>query len=460
MTRGVPSWRRPGRSTVRATLAAAWLIVTCSAIVAQEALPDTLDLDRALEIAETRSPMLSRARYSTDVASADRRAALGAFLPTASASMNLSRSSFTTSTFQSPEGESQALPEPLTSESGSGNQGINLSWVAFDLTRIANLRERGAALDASQARFDDQRLQVMAQVQRSYIEALRRQTLLELTRRQIQDRELELDIAQRRYEIAAVERSDVLGAESNLLSAEISLLSETSQLESGLRALSVSIGLPAESGRSTTLLDLASLPAADGLRAEALVAYALDEDPELRAIEADGAAASASLFGTRGRFLPTINVGYGWNWSERFGPGANFFNFGFGNQGRGLSVSASWTLFDGFGRVSQAQSATARRDQAAESLRQRRLEIERDVRQFLRQIDELAQTLTLLDRALQISQERLSMTRTQYQNGTADFTALQQAIQTVTQAERQLIEQRYNYLRSWVDLEEYVGDIR
>jgi len=374
--------------------------------------------------------------------------------------MSLSRNNFTTNTFLSPEGESQTLDQPLTSISASGSQGINLSWTVLDLSRIATLKQRSAGLRASERRVDDQRLAVVANVQRSYVEALRRQTLLELTRRQIRDRELELDIARRRYEIAAVELSDVLGAETLLLNAEVSLLSETSRLETGLRALSVSMGLSAEAGPGTTLVDLTNLPAAEGISAEALVAYALNEDPELLALEADRAAASATLWGTKGRFLPTIQVGYGWRWSEQFGPGDDFFQFLLGDTGRGLSATASWQLFDGFSRVSQTQSASFQRFRASESLRQRRLEIERDVLRFLRQIEELAQSLVLLDRVFQLTQERLDMTRLQYQNGTADFTALQQAIGTVTSAERTLIEQRYNYLLTWADLEEFVGEIR
>ncbi|MDX1394605.1 MAG: TolC family protein [Gemmatimonadota bacterium] len=425
-----------------------------------ETLPDTLDLDTALDLALTRNPVLSQSRYATDIAGADKRAALGAFLPTANANLGLSRSTFTTSTFENPQGETEELPEPLSSESGSGNTGIGLSWTVFDASLIASLRESDANLDASRSRLDDQRLAVAARVQRAYIEAIRRQTLLELTRQQIADRELELEIAERRYQIAAVERSDVLGAEQNLISAEISLLNETSQLETNLRALSVEIGLPAEASEGTTLVDLTLLPDASGLNSETLVAYALGEDPELRALDADRAAASASLWGTKSRFLPTISLGYSWGWRDQFGPGANFFQFVYGSRSQGLSLSAQWTLFDGFNRVSTAQSATARRSQAEESLRQRRLEIERDVRRFLQQIDELAQTLVLLERGLQISEERLTMTRLQYQNGTTDFTALQQAISAVTSAERQLIEARYNYLASWVDLEEYVGDIR
>jgi len=123
-------------------------------------------------------------------------------------------------------------------------------------------------------------------------------------------------------------------------------------------------------------------------------------------------------------------------------------------------VTARWDLFQGLRRPQQTANASSRKRQAEESLRLRRLEIERDVRRFVSDIDQLDQTLALLDRALEISQERLAMSRQMYQNGTIEFTSLQQAISEVTQAERSLIEQRYNYLTAWANLEEFVGNAR
>jgi len=451
---------RRGAARPASALATLILLTGTGSVTAQDALPDTLDIQRALSIAMTSSPTLSQAQAALDQAGANRTASWGAFLPTASIGMNLSRNNFTTNSFLTPEGEAEILPNPLTSQSQSGSQGLNIGWTVFDLQRIATYREQGENVIASRQRLDDQRLAVVADVRRRYVEALRRQTLLDLSQRQILDRELELDIARRRYEIGAVELSDVLAAETLLLNAEVSLLSETSQLESGLQALSVSLGMPAHEGPGTALVDIVELPDASTLQRETLVAYALNEDPEIRALQADRSAANASLWGTRSRFLPTIQLGFNLGRSEQFGPGADLFQFDFSNTSRNFSISASWQLFDGFSRTSQARSASAREFQASESLRERRLTIEREVRRFLREIEQISQALVLLERALQISEERLRMTRLQYQNSTANFTTLQQAISTVTQAERQLIEQRYNYLNAWTNLEEYVGDVR
>jgi len=144
---------RRGSRPILAGLAAGVIVLGGSArpILAQETLPDTLDLERALRIAVNRSPILRRVQAAADATGADRRAAIGAFLLTASTSMSLSRSTFTRTTFVGEEGESQTLPQPLSSTSQSANQSINLSWMVLDGgRRFATLREQSANVRAAQ----------------------------------------------------------------------------------------------------------------------------------------------------------------------------------------------------------------------------------------------------------------------------------------------------------------------
>jgi len=427
--------------------------------VAQEAraLPDTLSLDRAISLALEMNPDLRTSAAQADAAGAGQLAAWGALLPTASLGLGLNRNDFTRTTFLGEQGTSETLPELLQSSSQGASQSFSLNWTAFDLGRIANLRQQSANVRAAQRRLDDQRVAVVTAAKRAFYEALRRQRLLELTELQIQDRQLELDVAQRRYEIAAVERTDVLQAESNLLNAQITLLNERREVDNALRVLSVALGLPPEQAEGTVLRDIDALPEAGEGGREAIVETALRSDPELLAYEADRTVASAQLWGVRSRYIPTITASLNWSRSEQFGPGSSFFQFSPGDTGRSFSVQASWNLFDGFSREQQTAAAASQRRQAEEGLRGRRLEIEREMRGFLDQIDQLAQALSLLERSLQIAQERLDMTRQMYQLGNAQYTQLQQAIGDVTLAQSQLIAQRFDYLIAWANLEEYTG---
>ena len=445
-----------------AHLAALALALPVFGVAGQEgALPDTLSLDRALSVALERSPDVRGALAAADAAGASRRAAWGSFLPTASLSLALNRSDFTKTTFLSEEGTSEMLPQPLSSASQSASQGVSLSWTLFDQgRRIATLRQEGANVRVAQRTLDDRRATVAFAASQAYYEALRAQRLLELTVRQIADREQELDIARRRYEIAAVERVDVLAAESNLLDAQVSLLTSRHQAETRLRELAVALGLPPDAGPGTVLRDIERLPDAGSLQPPAVVERVLTRDPEILQLEAQQAAASAGLWSARSGYLPRITANLSWARNQQFGPDESFFQLDPSDTGRGFNISASWTLFDGFEREQQTAQASSQKRQAEEDLRGRRLEIERDVLGYLDQIAQLDETLALAERSFAIAEERLNMTRQMYQNGTIDFTALQQAVSQVTSAERQLIDLRYDYLVAWASLEQFGDDGR
>ena len=84
-------------------------------------LPDTLDIGLAVQIALAESPQLRISRTQADQAGADRLAAWGAFLPTASVGASLSRSRFARRTFVGEEGLSEQLPDVLNSSSQSAS---------------------------------------------------------------------------------------------------------------------------------------------------------------------------------------------------------------------------------------------------------------------------------------------------------------------------------------------------
>ena len=452
-----PLRTRNGRGLIPGiALAASALAVAGPAAGQARLLPDTLDIDRAAQIALAESPMLRISRTQADRAGADRLAAWGSFLPTASVSAGLSRSAFSSRTYVGEEGLSERLPEQLNSSRQGANQGLNVSWTVLDGgRRFAALSQSRARLRAMQRRYDDQQRSVVVTVRREFLDALRRQELLDVTRAQIADRELELDIARRRYAIAAVERTDVLAAESQLLDARITLLNEQNLLRAGLEQLVVSMGLPPEAADGVVLTGDQGMP--EGIpNVEGIVRTALTSDPELAALEAERAAAAAGLWSARTGYLPRIQVSFGLGRSENFGPGDSFWQFNPGDTGENFNISASWSLFDGFAREQQNAQASAARRQAEEEFRRRSIELERDVRRYGAEIRQLAQTLDLLDQQFAISRELLEMEQERYRNGTGSFLALQQAVRAAQGAETSLILRRYDYLISWSNLAEYM----
>ena len=139
-------------------------------------LPDTLDIERAVRIAVSESPVLMSSRAAADGAGADRLAAWGAFLPRASVGLDLSRSSATRSTYDAQEGPAERLQERLTYTSQSAGQGLNLGITVLEGgRRFAELRRSAANFRGAQRRYDDEQRRVVAAVRREFLDALRRQ---------------------------------------------------------------------------------------------------------------------------------------------------------------------------------------------------------------------------------------------------------------------------------------------
>lgn len=424
---------------------------------------DTLSLEQAVEVALGESPEVNRARAGLEAAGAGRLAAWGSFLPTASAFLSLGRNEFTRTTFVGEEGVAQTLPEPLESTSKSSSQGLSFGWTLLEGgRRFPALGEAAATDRAAGHRLSLAEREVVGTVERAYYEALQQQRLVDVAERQLQARGRDLEVARRRYEIAAVNRADVLGAEIQVGQAELALLEARRALGTARRALRVAMGMEPEAASEPALRDVEDVPrpaAAAALDPARLVGRLLDTHPEIRALDAEADAVSAGVWTARTRYLPTIDLSYSLNRSQSLGPEGNLFTFDPSDRSQSLSISASWSLFDGFDRERATQQAQAEVRRVEADAQARRQALEKEVRDFVDEIRSRADRLQLLERNRELAERRLEMTREQYRLGSADYTALAQAIEQLTSAERQVITERYAFLRAWAELEQRVGRI-
>lgn len=423
---------------------------------------DTLTLQGAIETALGEAPDVTSARAGLSAAEASRWADWGALLPTASARAGFGRSDFTTFTFISPEGVSRRLDDPVESTSKSVSQSLSLSWTLLDGgRRIADLKAGSAERDAAVHRLDLAERRTVAQVKRNFVEARKQERLAELAREQLEARESDLEVTRERYRMAAVGRSDLLGAELEVEEARLGLLEARDAARTARRDLRIAMGLEPEAEEAVPVLaEVPDPPDASELEPVALVGRALEENPELAALRAEASAASASLWGARARYLPTITVGFGLSRSERLGPEGDLFVFDPRNRGRSFSVQASWDLFSGFQRREGTARASASLTRARAERTRRRLQLEKEVRDQVQEIRRRSERLGILSRRAELARQRLELAREQYRLGTFDYLQLQSATRQLSTAEEQLLRERYDYMTAWADLEERVGGIR
>ena len=447
--------RRPAPRRVAATLLglAALAAPGAGPAAAQEALP----LDDAIRTALLQNPAISRAEANSATAAANRWADWGAVLPSASLSASIDRSEFTTVTFLNPDGTTGFYEDPISgvnrSNRGGLNFGLDLSAESFvDIGTGAD--ERAAAgyrLSAAQ-------VDVVRAVKVAYFDALKAQRLVDVAERQLASREEELELTRAKYEIAAVPRSDLLGAEIQVAEAELNLLDVEDALKAAVRAIRVAQGVDEMERTDVALVDLTDIPDAEALDATALFERARLANPDLKALAADERAAASTVTSARLSYLPTINLSFGLGRSRQLGEGEGRFTFDPSNSSEGFTMSASLPLFNGFQRKTRNAQASNSLTVARAALTEQELQLESDIRRLVDDIQRQDRRLDVLIRNAELAQERLELTREQYRIGSADYTTLQQSIEQVDQAERQAFEVRYDLLKSWAELESRVGD--
>jgi outer membrane protein TolC len=148
--------------------------------------------------------------------------------------------------------------------------------------------------------------------------------------------------------------------------------------------------------------------------------------------------------------------GYSWGATERglydawgqFGAPNNSFSFG---------VSLGMPIFRGFATTSAIRSAQASVQDARYQAEQQRLQIETQVRAQLIELDRAYRGLQLAQESADLAQMRLQLAQNEYREGAINYTNLQQIIQSNDQAQRQLVQARFNFLNARITLEERVG---
>jgi outer membrane protein len=441
----------------RLILAGAALLVHTGAASGQHAA-GVLTLDDALRLARDHNPAFQRVRNDLDVAgSAVRAAWANAFLPNLSSSMSFSGSRSTTVTGVDPFGRLERLPEPVTTRGSTASQSVGTQLTVFDgLGSFRNLSAQRAVYDATDAQIAQQELQLVAQVSRDWVQALRAERMIRLEEALLESAKERLARTEELLRVAARNRVDVLGARGDVAQAEQNVQRARGDADKARLSLATSIGVEPTSPITLDAVMPAVFDPAE-LDPDALVARALASNPIVRQRSAALDAARHRAGASRGRRLPSItaNASYSRSVNER-GFGAfgelNPLNYGF-NFGMTVSMPL-FTRFQTAGAIAEASAAV---NDAQQDVRAARLSVERDVRAALIDLENAYRTLQLAELNAELSRERQELTQEQYRLGGISFTDLQNVIDRKAQAERQALDARFGVHFARLNLEERLG---
>jgi outer membrane protein len=442
------------RITGMSAIAVAGLLGVSAPVLAQQ----TLTIDEVLQRAAEFNPTYRQALNNLELAGAERREAIGAFLPSLSLSMNTSINAnrqLTAFDFFGNPIENSVTEWRTSSSSG---QGVSLSLDVFQgLRRFhaidqnnANSRARARAAEASLAGVE-------ATLQREFNASLRQAALLRIEEQARAGRVQDLDNTRELLRLADVGPVDVRAAELEVVRQDRSISAGRTAYQKALLALRAAVGDPA-------LIDLVISGTASepfdpsGIDVRELVAAALERNPTILQGAASVEADRAGLKSAKGARLPSLSLTLGGNQRINSVGSESFFDpYSDASRGGSLNLNLSIPIFSQFQTSRQIASADVTLRNSQQALRLTELETERDVRSQYLDLQDAWITYRTNLRARDLAEERLRLARDDFRLAGMTFTELQIAIRDAQSERRNAINSQFDFLNALIALEETVG---
>lgn len=398
-----------------------------------------VSLDEAIRRALDAQPAMVSARGNAVNAGAARRTALGAFLPsvtvTGGASLN-SRPRI------DPNNPQIQIP-PIWNYSSNLAASVDL-FTGF--RRMWNLRSSSATVDAREAGVVTQRFTTTLETKRVFYNAIATEELVRVAAAQVRRAEQQLQISIEKLHAGSATRSDSLRSTVDYGNARIALLQAQANLATAQATLGRQIGVD-QPVRAVPDSAMPPLPDTAALRATAIEAA-----PQVEQAEAEARAARASVWSARTQYIPRLFLSYGNNRQDTLLTHA-FVN----NAYHTWSIGLQWNLFNGFAREQQQVAAGVTRDLAEATAADARRGVNASLTQQIAALGTAHEQIAIARDNVAAGTEDLRVQQERYRVGAATILDLLTSQASLTQAEVNLVQARFNYLIARAQLEALVG---
>lgn len=480
-------------------------VLAAAPLRAQEAVPDRLSLEQALEIARAANPGFRQTRNDERLSDWNVRQAYGRLFPQASATGTLGWQG---------TGEQQFGTLTL-GDLGFGNQPsyytssyrIGLNYT-LDWATLKGPAQAKADRLTTRAQIGMAEANLVSQVTTAYVDMLSQQEAVRIAEAQLESSQFNLRLAQAQLEVGAVTGIDVGQAEVQVGRSEVTLLQGRNALETArirlLQAMGQRMGREFELATPFVLTEPTwELPE--------LRSLALTRNATLEARRSASAAADIGVSSARSSYLPSVTVSTGWSGFTREATSTDFqvaqaqaqvagsiaqctvqndlysrlvpplppldcsrfaftdaqrqaivsqndqFPFSFVGSPPSVSLSVSIPIFSGLSRQRNLEAARLQRDDAVEQIREQELALEADLAIGLANARTAYQSALLEERNRQLADRQLLLARERYQLGEITFVDLVAAQTVLAQAEVDRVRAVFAYHDVVTNLEALVG---
>jgi outer membrane protein len=455
-----------------------------------------LTLDEAIITARRNNPTYLNIQNGLRTANAQVRQSYAALLPSSNASISSGYQQGGTQFVQ-------GIALPGSSDSYQSSYRISLSYsIAPSIAFIPKAAR--AQRDASEADINSYAEQLRAQVTNQYITALQSAATAAVNDTLVQSAAAQLDLVNAKVRVGAGTIVEVRTAEVALGQAQVAALQSHNQAQLDKLRLFQYMGVPADTGATLTTQFSLSTPS---YSLDSLISLAHRVNPDVAARQSRLTSSELQVKVAKSQYLPSLfsSTGYG---AQAFGftdseilasqaeaqTAASFKSclsgdslrvgaglkprgcgsgvlapeqldairssnkpFKFNKAPYGLQASLSLPLFNGYAREANIEQNKVARDNAANDLRARNLQVNTDVTQAYLTLIAQTKTVELQTQNAAKASEELAAAQERYKVGAATFLDVTVARGTFEKAQIDRVNAIYEYHKAFANLENAVG---
>ena len=404
-----------------------------------------LTLDEVIARALAVSPTVASGTGGVRVARSSEHVALGAYLPTVTATSAAVRTDATAA--QTTTGINSG------GRSTIGNHSMGLA-ATLDLftggRRGANAKLARADLRAASSTLVSARYVVTLAAQQSFYEVLRATDLVRVARVGLAQADQLLRYTGDMFRAGTATRSDLLRAQLQSTTMQEQLLAATDTMVAASYALGSVVGVNGPVGAAVDSASIRLRPLA--LDDSTIVRLAADASPSVTVAEAVAAASEASLRAARTQYVPTISASTGYNWTA-----SSAAVTGVARPGWTVTVATSYPLFNGFQREDAVTRAEVVADVARVTVGDARRSARARAAQLLGALGTITATISLATEAVRSAREDLRVQTERYRAGISTMLDVLTSETALVQAEYNLARAKPRYQITRAAVEALVG---
>jgi outer membrane protein len=400
----------------------------------------------AIRLSQRVQPDVVRAAADVRTAGARRRSAWGAFLPILSASSSASE-------FFS-EGASRIDPVTgLLTTGNTSNRSLSTSLSAsVDLftgfRRGAELSAARANENAADASLIDARFQQRLTTTNQFLDALAAGQLLRVRETSVRRAEEQLKVSVARLRAGSATRSDSLRSLVTLGNARLDQLTAQTDLAAAEANLARLIGETGRVGAADDSAFYAMLPALDP---QELRVEAESKSPRVQSAAASASASRATARASRSTYWPSLTLAANTGWN-----GSRVNDYDLLNQ-RQVSLSLRWNIFDGFDRELTIAQREGDLDVAEANVSDVRRGVQADLELRLAELEAAKARIEITQTSVAAAREDIRVQQERYRLGASTIVDVLTSQEALNQAEVDVVNARFDYLRAKAQLEALIG---